>query len=156
MRHDIHYADWKPLISASQLESITWIFSPGHAGVLGEERTDVLAKEAVIKGDFIMDPPAVRGAVQKMLSATRVEEDFNTLNRLRVKNVARGDSHQGMLHGPAKRRANQLLMETTSIYTLRWALRWRLTDLELMCFLRRQCTHTHTHLPRLTLVFAAG
>ena len=131
------------MISASQLESITWIFSPGHAGVLGNERTDVLAKEAVIKGDLIMDPPAVRGAVQKMLSVTRVEEDFNTLNRLRVKNVARGDSHQGMLHGPAKRRANQLLMETTSIYTLRWALRWRLTDLELICFLRRQCTHTH-------------
>ena len=101
-----------------------------------------------------MDLPAVHGAVQKMLSATRVEEDFNTLNRLRVKNVARGDSHQGMLHGPAKRRANQLLMETTSIYTLRWALQWRLTDLELMCFLRRQCTHTP--LPRLTLVFAAG
>jgi ribonuclease HI len=125
VRQGMHYADWKPLITASQLESITWIFSPGHAGVLGNERADVLAGEAVIKGDLIMDPPAVRAAVQEMLSATRVEEDSYTLDRLKEKNVARGDGRQGMLHGPAKRRANQLLMETISIYTLRWTLQRR-------------------------------
>ena len=56
VRQGMHYADWKPLITASQLESITWIFSPGHAGVLGNERADVLAGAAVIKGDLIMDP----------------------------------------------------------------------------------------------------
>ena len=125
VRQGMHYADWKPLITASQLESITWIFSPGHAGVLGNERADVLAGEAVIKGDLIMDPPAVRAAVQEMLSATRVEEDSYTLDRLKEKNVARGDGRQGMLHGPAKRRANQLLMETISIHTLRWTLQRR-------------------------------
>ena len=85
----------------------------------------MLAGEAVIKGDLIMDPPAVRAAVQEMLSATRVEEDSHTLDRLKEKNVARGDGRQGMLHGPAKRRANQLLMETISIYTLRWTLQRR-------------------------------
>ena len=60
-----------------------------------------------------------------MLSATRVEEDSYTLDRLKEKNVARVDGRQGMLHGPAKRRANQLLMETISIYTLRWTLQRR-------------------------------
>ena len=89
------------------------------------ESEDVLAGDAVLKGELIIYPPAVRVAVQEMLSATRVEEDSHTLNHLKEKNVARGDGRQGMLHGPAKRRANQLLMETISIYTLRWTLQQR-------------------------------
>ena len=125
VRQGKHYADWKPIIQASQLESITWIFSPGHAGVLGNERADVLAGEAEVKGNLIMDPPAVRAAVQDMLVRTRVAEDSHTLNRLIEKNVARGAGRQGELYGPAKRRYNQLLMETISIYTLRWTLQRR-------------------------------
>ena len=91
--------------------------------MLGNERADVLAGEAEVKGDLIMDPPAVRAAVQDML--TRVAEDSHTLNRLIEKNVARGAGRQGELYGPAKRRYNQLLMETISIYTLRWTLQRR-------------------------------
>ena len=45
-------------------------FSPGHAGVLGNERADVLAGSAEIRGTLIMDPLAVRAAVQEMLTAT--------------------------------------------------------------------------------------
>ena len=63
----------------------------------------MLAGEAVIKVDLIMDPLAVRAAVQEMLSATRVEEDSYTLDRLKEKNVTRCDGRQGMLHGPANR-----------------------------------------------------
>ena len=125
VRQGMYYADWKPIIQESQLDSITWIFPPGHAGVRGNERADVLAGAAEVKGDLIMDPPAVRAAVQDMLSATRVEEYSHTLNRLIEKNVARGDGRQGKLYGPAKRRSNQLLMETISIYTLRWTLQRR-------------------------------
>ena len=46
--------------SGSKLQSIVWIFSPGHTGVLGNERADVLAGSAEIRGTLIMDPPAVR------------------------------------------------------------------------------------------------
>ena len=125
VRRGIHHADWKPFIQASQLDSITWIFSPGHVSVLGNERADVLAGAAEIKGYLIMDPPAVRAAVQDMLSATRVEKDSHMLRRLIEKNVARADCRQGELYGPAKRRSNQLLMETISIHMLRWTLQWR-------------------------------
>ena len=59
------------------------------------------------------------------LEPTRVEEDSYTLSRLEEKGVGRGDGRQGELHGPVKRRANQLLMETISIHTLRWTLQRR-------------------------------
>ena len=60
-----------------------------------------------------MDPPAVRAAVQEMQTATRTEVSF-TLDLLKGKKVARGDGRHGTLHGPAKRRANQMLMETVT------------------------------------------
>ena len=72
-------------------------------------------------GTLIMDPPTVRAAVQYMLTATRTEVSF-TFDLLKEKEVARGDGRHGTLHGPAKRRANQMLMETVSIHTLRWTL----------------------------------
>ena len=43
-----------------------WIFSPGHAGVLGKERADVLPESAEIRRTQIMD--AVRATVQEMLT----------------------------------------------------------------------------------------
>ena len=48
VRKEYLYADWVPLISASSLENVTWIFSPGHAGVRGNERADSLAGDAAI------------------------------------------------------------------------------------------------------------
>ena len=72
----MHYADWKPSTTASQFESIVWIFSPGHAGVLGNERADLFAGSAEIRGTLIMDPPAVRAAVKEMLTATRTGVSF--------------------------------------------------------------------------------
>ena len=100
---------------------VNLLVSPGF----GNERADVLAGTADVRGALIMDPPAVLSAVREMLSATRVEEDSYTLSRLEEKGVGRGDGRQGELHGPVKRRANQLLMETISIHTLRWTLQRR-------------------------------
>ena len=77
-----------PAITASQLESIVWIFSHGHAGVLDNKRADVLAGSAEIRGTLIMDPPAVRAAVQEMLTTTRTEVLF-TLDLLKENKVAR-------------------------------------------------------------------
>ena len=48
---------------------------PGHAGVLGNERADVLAGSAEIRGT-LMDHPAVRAAVQEILTDTRTEVSF--------------------------------------------------------------------------------
>ena len=68
VRIGMHYADWKPAITTSELDSIMWTFSPGHAGILGNKRADVLVGSAEIRGTIIMDPPAVRAAVQEVRS----------------------------------------------------------------------------------------
>ena len=51
----MHYADWKPDITESRPESIIEIFSHGHAGVLSNERADVLAGSDEIQEALIMD-----------------------------------------------------------------------------------------------------
>ena len=97
----MHYADWKPAITTSELDSIMWTFSPGHAGILGNKRADVLVGSAEIRGTIIMDPPAVRAAVQEKLTAIMTEVSF-TFDLLKEKKVAPGDGKHGVLHGPAK------------------------------------------------------
>ena len=42
------YSDWIDLIKGSELQTITWLFCPGHSGVQGNERADKLAGTAVI------------------------------------------------------------------------------------------------------------
>ncbi len=44
--------EWISYISRSKLRKITWIFSPGHAGVIGNERADRLAGRAKATGRF--------------------------------------------------------------------------------------------------------
>ena len=58
------YADWVELINASQLQAITWIFCPGYAGVLGNERADSLAGTGEISNELTLDPPVVRAHVK--------------------------------------------------------------------------------------------
>ena len=57
VRKEFLYADWVPLISDSALESLTWIFSPGHTGVQGNERADSLAGEAAIDRNLTWTHP---------------------------------------------------------------------------------------------------
>ena len=51
------YADWYTAIQNSQMRRIQWIFCPGHASVIRNERADKLAGDSVIEGDFTLDPP---------------------------------------------------------------------------------------------------
>ena len=51
------YDEWKHLIRGSKLSRVVCIFCPGHAGVAGNERADVLAGEAVVGEAISLDPP---------------------------------------------------------------------------------------------------
>ena len=64
VRKEYLYADWMPLISGSPLEKITWIFSPGHPRVRGNERADSLSGDATIDGNLTLDPPLLSSVCQ--------------------------------------------------------------------------------------------
>ena len=55
------YSDWEDTIKASSIERVTWLFCPGHAGVLGNVRADELAGSAAMgAGERIcLDAPTV-------------------------------------------------------------------------------------------------
>ena len=119
------YADWVPIISDSCLERLTWIFSPGHAGVQGNERADSLAGAAIIDNNLTIDPPTVIQCVSDQLIANRPQSSSYTLSLLKDKRVKPGDGATSNSRGVARRRHNQLLMETVSLQTLRYTLMTR-------------------------------
>ena len=115
------YADWYTAIQNSQMRRVQWIFCPGHAGVIGNERADKLAGDSVIEGDFTLDPPTILSTVRDYL-ASAIEEDSFTKNIVMEKGVKYGEGRKSELRGPDRRFSNQLMMETVSMPTLRWTL----------------------------------
>ena len=116
------YADWLEPLRNSRLERVTWIFSPGHAGVTGNERADSLAGTAAIDNDLILDPPTVLQCVKENLLHNRPPSSSYTVSLLKEKNIQPGDGANCTLRGATRRRHNQLLTETISLHTLRWTL----------------------------------
>ena len=116
------YADWLEPLRNSALERITWIFSPGHAGVTGNERADSLAGSAAIDNDLVLDPPTVLQCVKENLLQNRPPSSSYTVSRLKEKNIQPGEGAKCTLRGATRRRHNQLLTETISLHTLRWVL----------------------------------
>ena len=114
-----------PIISTSILERLTWIFSPGHAGVQGNERADSLAGAAAIDNNLTIDPPTVIECVTEQLMASRPESSSYTLSLLKDKGVQPGEAVNCNNRGITRRRQNQLLTETVSLQTLKYSLMLR-------------------------------
>ena len=119
------YADWVPIISSSKLERLTLVFSPGHAGVQGNERADSLAGTAAIDNNLTIDPPSVIECVTDQLMASRPQSSSYTLSLLKDKGVQPGEAANCNNRGITRRRQNQLLMETVSLQTLKYSLMLR-------------------------------
>ena len=116
------YADWLEPLQNSSLQKITWIFSPGHAGVTGNERADSLAGSAAIDNDLVLDPPTVLQCVKENLLQNRPPSSSYTVTRLKEKDVQPGEGANCTHRDATRRRHNQLLTETISMHTLRWIL----------------------------------
>ena len=119
------YADWIDIILKGPFERVTWIFSPGHAGVVGNERADVLAASATIDNNLTLDPSTVLQYVQEHLALSRPQDSSYTLTLLKEKGVQAGEGANDTSRGATRRRQNQLLFETISLPTLRWSLQTR-------------------------------
>ena len=121
------HSDWRDPIRNSKLKKLTWLFCPGHAGVLGNERADQLAGSAPITGTLTLDPATVIDNVKESLKEARQieEEESYTLTLVQNKGIQRGDGRKSELRGASRRYSNQLATETVSRHTLRWQLQLR-------------------------------
>ena len=125
VKKEYMYVDWLKSLRNSALEKLTWVFSPGHAGVLGNERADTLAGTAAIDNNLTLDPPTVLQCIRQQLEDNRVPSSSYTLSRLKEKGVQAGEGVRSNLRGATRRRLNQIQMETISLPTLRWLLAMR-------------------------------
>ena len=80
------YADWLYSLQNSELQKITLTFSPGYAGVTGNDRADNLAFSAAINNDFVLDPPKHQNLLQN-----RPPSSSYTVSHLKEKNVQPGE-----------------------------------------------------------------
>ena len=120
------HADWYPLINNSSIRRITWIYCPGHAGVIGNETADRLAGNAQVTPgvQILLDKNAVENMMETSLSVARDSRpsESHTLNCVIEKGYPRGQGGKELWRGDARRKQNQLLFETISVNTLRWTL----------------------------------
>ena len=118
------YADWVASINQSNLQSVRWIFCPGHSGVRGNERADALADLAINESVLTLDPATVLALVCDHLETQREDMSQTTLT-LKNNGYKRGAGRNSDLRGANRRRTNQLLTGTISLDTLRWTLQRR-------------------------------
>ena len=129
VRNGMLYADWKEAIRGSNLSRVVWIFCPGHAGVVGNERADKLAGEAVLGEAVPLDPATVVSTLTDWYNNNRVVAPSHTMDVLKEKKYKRGEGRKCDLRGAARRTQNQLLTETISIHTLKKTLEMRSSQL---------------------------
>ena len=118
------YADRVTAIKQSNLQSVRWIFCPGHSGVRGNERADALADLAVNQSTLTLDPATVLSLVCEHLDTQREDSSQTTIN-LKNCGFKRGAGRTSNLRGAIRSRSNQLLTGTISLDTLRWTLQRR-------------------------------
>ena len=120
------HADWYPLINNSGIRRIIWIYCPGHAGVLGNEKADRLAGSAQLTPgvQILLDNNAVESMVETSLTVARDNRpsESHTLHCVKEKGYERGKGAKEMWRGDARRKNNQILFETISMKTLKWTL----------------------------------
>ena len=93
---------------------------------MGNETADRLAGNAQVAPgvQILLDKNAVENMMETSLSVARDGRPSvsHTLQCVREKGYARGQSGRESWRGDARRKNNQLLFETISVNTLRWTL----------------------------------
>ena len=116
-------AEWLASLRKTRVKRIVWIFSPGHAGVVGNEQADRLAGTAQLGGILMHDKADVVKALWDHVCSSEEQMDHHSLVRMMQRGVTRGSGRYSTLRGKARRTYNQTATGTIGVGTLRWLLR---------------------------------
>lgn len=114
--------EWMSSIEVSNLQRLTWIYCPGHAGVYGNERADRLASTASIVGELKMDKGDILRSLRDSLLDEDTKIDVESIKRFKQFGVTRCSSRTGCLRGRVRGVFNQRATGTISMHTLRYLL----------------------------------
>ena len=111
--------EWLEAINKSRLARIAWIFTPGHAGVCGNERADQMARVATISPNYTMGEMEILAV---LLGAHDEDTDSDTVRRLHELGIDQGSGQKCARRGRARNIMNQTAMGTISRPTLSFML----------------------------------
>ena len=114
--------EWLSSLLRTQIVRIIWIFSPGHAGVRGNEQADRLAGNAPLGGSLPMDKGEVVLRLWDQVERAEEQSENPYVERMRLRGIVRGSGRSSKLGGKTRRTLNQLAVGTISSMTLRWLL----------------------------------
>ena len=107
--------EWRECLISSKEREITWIYTPGHAGVKGNVRADELAGNAPMQGHLSMGLQEVLTVFEEPAQPA-IKSD--TLQRVVDSGYKKGTGRKERLAGTHRCHINQLLTSTISLPTL--------------------------------------
>ena len=114
--------EWIASFEAIALKKVTWVYSPSHTGVAGNEMADALASNALVNSQVQMDKADTLRALECLLVEEEMEEEAVMVTGLVEHGVQRGSGRKSQSTGSARRITNQMNTGTISKKTLRWIL----------------------------------
>ena len=103
------------------LRNLLWVYSLGHAGVKGNDRTDRLAEKAALTSGLLLGRSQVLRSLRHYLRAQ--SQGHQTIDRLEERGVERGSSKRFSLKGRERAIVSQTNIGAVSKATLEKRLR---------------------------------
>ena len=113
--------DWHTAMHSLWLQRLLWIYSPGHAGVSGNERADRLANTAVITSGLQLGRAELLRGLKNFLNTDKPEH--HSIDHLKERGKEEGSGRNSTLQGQEQSVFNQANIGTVSRATLGRLLR---------------------------------
>ena len=113
--------DWNVSMVDTHLRKLLWVYCPGYAGVMGNDRADRLVGKATFTSGLLLGRPEALRSWRHYLRAQ--SQGHHTIDRLEETAVERGSARRFSLKGRERAIVNQTNTGTVSKATLGKLLR---------------------------------
>ena len=103
---------WHTAMHSLRLQTLLWIYCPGHAGVSGNELTDRLASTSDITSGLQLGRAEVLRGLSNIVNMDRPEH--HSIDRLKERGVEKGSCRHSTLQGRERSVFNQTNIGTVS------------------------------------------